>query len=274
MIMHRTDQAAAIRALRNAAPYMRLYKGKTFVVKAGGGVFGDADVTRSLIEQIAILHYFGVRVIFVHGGGSSRASYRNRYLAARLRLAGWATLRVDLLGESEREADAQGAMRFDIDRITRRLSRATRWCLDARVAGVGRLVLFGASTGAAAAVGVAVRLRPDVSAVIARAGRIDLADHLLPQVDVPALLVVGEDDTATLQLTRASARRLRGAFTLEVVRGAGHTFEEDGALGSVGEVVTSWLARQRRLATIRRLWTAPSLWPATRRGRIVARSSV
>lgn len=69
MIMHRTDQAAAIRALRNAAPYMRLYKGKTFVVKAGGGVFGDADVTRSLIEQIAILHYFGVRVIFVHGGG-------------------------------------------------------------------------------------------------------------------------------------------------------------------------------------------------------------
>jgi acetylglutamate kinase len=69
MIMHRTDQAAAIRALRNAAPYMRLYKGKTFVVKAGGGVFGDADTTRSLIEQIAILHYFGVRVIFVHGGG-------------------------------------------------------------------------------------------------------------------------------------------------------------------------------------------------------------
>ena len=69
MIMHRTDQAAAIRALRNAAPYMRLYKGKTFVVKAGGGVFGDVDTTRSLIEQIAILHYFGVRVIFVHGGG-------------------------------------------------------------------------------------------------------------------------------------------------------------------------------------------------------------
>lgn len=69
MIMHRTDQAAAIRALRNAAPYMRLYKGKTFVVKAGGGVFGEVETTRSLIEQIAILHYFGVRVIFVHGGG-------------------------------------------------------------------------------------------------------------------------------------------------------------------------------------------------------------
>jgi acetylglutamate kinase len=69
MIMHRTDQAAAIRALRNAAPYMRLYKGKTFVVKAGGGVFGEVETTRALMEQIAILHYFGVRVIFVHGGG-------------------------------------------------------------------------------------------------------------------------------------------------------------------------------------------------------------
>ena len=69
MIMNRVDQTAAIRALKNAAPYMRLYKGKTFVVKAGGGVFGDVEMTRALIEQIGILHYFGVRVVFVHGGG-------------------------------------------------------------------------------------------------------------------------------------------------------------------------------------------------------------
>ncbi len=69
MMMTRTDQSIAVKALRNAAPYMRLYKGKTFVVKAGGGVFGDVDATRGLIEQIAILHYFGVRVVFVHGGG-------------------------------------------------------------------------------------------------------------------------------------------------------------------------------------------------------------
>ena len=69
MIMHRGDQALAIRALKNAAPYIRMYKGKTFVVKAGGGVFADVASTRVLIEQIAILHYFGVRVVFVHGGG-------------------------------------------------------------------------------------------------------------------------------------------------------------------------------------------------------------
>ncbi len=69
MIMHRSDQALAIRALKSAAPYIRMYKGKTFVVKAGGGVFADTQATRLLIEQIAILHYFGVRVVLVHGGG-------------------------------------------------------------------------------------------------------------------------------------------------------------------------------------------------------------
>jgi acetylglutamate kinase len=69
MIMHRGDQTLAIRALKSAAPYIRMYKGKTFVVKAGGGVFADAESTRSLVEQIGILHYFGVRVVLVHGGG-------------------------------------------------------------------------------------------------------------------------------------------------------------------------------------------------------------
>jgi acetylglutamate kinase len=69
MILHRSDHAAMIRALRSAAPYIRLYKGKIFVVKAGGAVFGDAAMTRALIEQIAILHYLGVRVVMVHGGG-------------------------------------------------------------------------------------------------------------------------------------------------------------------------------------------------------------
>jgi acetylglutamate kinase len=69
MILNRSDQALAIRALKNAAPYIRMYKGKTFVVKAGGGVFADTESTRVLIEQIAILHYFGVRAVVVHGGG-------------------------------------------------------------------------------------------------------------------------------------------------------------------------------------------------------------
>jgi acetylglutamate kinase len=69
MILHRSEHAASIRALRSAVPYIRLYKGRTFIIKAGGGVFGDPALTRALIEQIAILHYLGVRVVMVHGGG-------------------------------------------------------------------------------------------------------------------------------------------------------------------------------------------------------------
>jgi acetylglutamate kinase len=69
MIMHRSDQALAIHALKSAAPYIRMFKGKTFVVKVGGGVFADENATRVLVEQIAILHFFGVRVVLVHGGG-------------------------------------------------------------------------------------------------------------------------------------------------------------------------------------------------------------
>jgi acetylglutamate kinase len=69
MIRHRGDQALAIRALRSAAPYIRMYKGRTFVVKAGGGVFAEVSTTRALVEQIGILHNFGVRVVLVHGGG-------------------------------------------------------------------------------------------------------------------------------------------------------------------------------------------------------------
>src|SRR5690348_4316656 len=69
MMLHRADQSATIRALRNASPYVRLFKGKVFVIKAGGGVFDDLALLRSLIEQIAILHYLGIRVVLVHGGG-------------------------------------------------------------------------------------------------------------------------------------------------------------------------------------------------------------
>jgi acetylglutamate kinase len=69
VITTRTDQTAAIRALKSAAPYIRMYKGKTFVIKAGGGVFGNPALTQSLMEQISILHYMGVRVVMVHGGG-------------------------------------------------------------------------------------------------------------------------------------------------------------------------------------------------------------
>jgi putative phosphoribosyl transferase len=186
-------------------------------------------------------------VILAHGGGSSRNSYRNRYLAARLRQAGWATMRVDLLLEREQAEDAvDGDARFDIPRIATRLLRAVEWAAQESVPGARRIVLFGASTGAAAALVVAAT-RPDlVIGVVSRGGRVDLAGPALRAVRASVFLIVGGADADTLERTRESAPRLAGPSRLTVIPGAGHTFEEPGALGGVGEHVVRWLGRLGR----------------------------
>jgi len=189
-------------------------------------------------------------VVLAHGGGSSRNSYRNRYLAGRLRGAGWATLRIDLLLEHEQAADAvTGDARFDVPRIADRLIAAVDWAVRERVPGGDCLVLFGASTGAAAALVAAARRPTLVAGVASRGGRVDLAGDAWREVRAPAILIVGAADTDTLRSSRAVVPRLGGATRLTVIRGAGHTFDEPGALGAVGEHVVGWLeglSRRRR----------------------------
>ena len=63
------DRAIVVSALKHAAPYIRLFKGKVFVIKAGGEVFADPDMTNALMEQVGILHQVGIRVVLIHGGG-------------------------------------------------------------------------------------------------------------------------------------------------------------------------------------------------------------
>ena len=185
-------------------------------------------------------------VILAHGGGSSRKSYRNRYLAGRLRDAGWATLRLDLLLAREQvDDDRDACARFDIRRIAGRLLAAAEWAARERLPGSHRVVLFGASTGAAAAL-VAAATRPDlIAAVASRGGRVDLAGAALRAVRAPVIMIVGSEDTDTLRRTRESAAAMRCPTRLTIVRGAGHTFEEPGTLGPVGEAVVKWLKRYR-----------------------------
>lgn len=179
-------------------------------------------------------------VVFAHGSGSSRLSPRNQAVARRLEREQLATLLVDLL--TEREARDRAAV-FDIGLLTTRLLHAVGWLREDARLGRLPLGLFGASTGAAAALGAAARLGDDVAAVVSRGGRPDLAGEHLPLVRAPTLLIVGGEDHQVLELNRRAAARLRAPHELIVVPGAGHLFEEPGALEAVASLAAQWFAR-------------------------------
>lgn len=181
-------------------------------------------------------------VVFVHGSGSGRRSPRNRAVAQALQRAGFATLLFDLLDESEQALDARTSeLRFDIALLATRLVAVTDWIATRRELAELSLAYFGASTGAAAAL-VAAAARPHrVAAVVSRGGRVDLADRALGLVRAPTLLVVGSDDETVLELNEHAVDELECEKALYVVEGAGHLFEEPGALDTVIELTCSWL---------------------------------
>jgi putative phosphoribosyl transferase len=183
-------------------------------------------------------------VLFAHGSGSSRASPRNRSVAWYLNGIGLATMLVDLLTPDEEQVDQQTAeLRFDIPMLARRLVGVARWLGEQdRTAGLP-LGLFGASTGAAAALIAAADLPDRVQAVVSRGGRPDLAAERLADVRAPTLLLVGERDPQVLEMNRDAQRRITGAVCrLEVVPLATHLFEEPGALERVAELAGQWFA--------------------------------
>lgn len=184
-------------------------------------------------------------VIFAHGSGSSRLSVRNRAVASALNGQGLATLLVDLLTPEENEKDASTeAYRFDLTLLARRLVEITRWARS-KDSGVDALPLgyFGSSTGAAAALLAAGALPNEVSSVVSRGGRVDLATGVLDLLRTPVLLMVGGRDHAVLELNRAYAARLMAPHALTIIPGAGHLFEETGALEQVCEETARWFLR-------------------------------
>ena len=180
-------------------------------------------------------------VAFAHGSGSSRHSPRNRAVARVLQEAGLGTLLLDLLTEREERTDAE--LRFDIALLGERLIAAVDW-LDAHPATRGMpLGLFGASTGAAAAL-IAAAERPDrISAVVSRGGRVDMAGDAITRVRAPVLLIVGGYDEEVLALNRAVAARLAAPHRLEVIPGATHLFAEANALETVARSARDWFLR-------------------------------
>ena len=183
-------------------------------------------------------------VIFAHGSGSSRHSPRNRAVARRLHEARLATLLFDLLTEGEQAADqSSGRFRFDILLLARRLADTVdavtrRWETANMTIG-----LFGASTGAAAALIAAAERTEEIAAIVSRGGRPDLAAESLAQVSAPTLLIVGEMDRDVIKLNRAAYEQLSTEKRLEIVSGATHLFEEPGALETVADLAAEWFGR-------------------------------
>ncbi len=186
-------------------------------------------------------------VLFAHGSGSSRHSPRNREVAAGLRTAALGTLLIDLLTEEEEQQDLRTAeLRFDILLLGRRLVAAIDWLEQWYGTQSLPVVLFGASTGAGAALVAAAERPGRVAAVVSRGGRPDLAGDALDAVRAPVLLIVGGRDQHVLRLNEEAARRLHTPHTLHVVSGATHLFEEPGTLDQVTETARQWCDERLR----------------------------
>jgi putative phosphoribosyl transferase len=198
---------------------------------AGASLNGDLSVPD---------HARGV-VVFVHGSGSSRFSRRNRAVADRLLRVQLATLLLDLLTEPEERTDAVTAeFRFDIPLLAERTTGVVDWIMGWTETALLPMGLFGASTGAAAAL-IAAADRPGiVRAVVSRGGRPDLAEAALERVAAPTLLIVGSLDEPVIELNRQAMTRLSGVSDLQIVPGATHLFEEPGALDEVARLATTW----------------------------------
>jgi putative phosphoribosyl transferase len=201
----------------------------------------DAGVLEGMLELPANLRGL---VVFAHGSGSSRLSPRNNFVAEALHKSGLGTLLVDLLTPDEQ---AVHAARFDIALLTRRLAAAFEWVDESRAADGVPAGLFGASTGASAALQLAAAKADKIAAVVSRGGRPDLAgSEALEAVRAPTLLIVGGADDVVLDLNRAAYAHLRCEKRLDVIPGATHLFEEPGALSHVAQLARDWFLRHLR----------------------------
>jgi putative phosphoribosyl transferase len=189
----------------------------------------------------------GGLVLFAHGSGSGRFSPRNQYVAKEFNKAKIGALLFDLLTREEEEEDIVTAeYRFNIGLLAERLIAATKWLKRDPQTRNFAFGYFGASTGAAAALIAAAKLPNDISAVVSRGGRPDLATGYLPQVVAPTLLLVGGLDTEVIELNRQAMEQMTAKKKLVIIPGATHLFEEPGTLEEVAEFSKDWFARYLR----------------------------
>lgn len=179
-------------------------------------------------------------VVFAHGAGSNRLSPRNRYVADVLQKDGFATLLLDLISEKEEQLNVSGRLSFDIALLAGRVDAGVEFVLQDRRLSKLSMGLFGASTGAAAALVAAVQRPETIGAIVARGGRPDLARHVLSEVQPPTLLIVGSEDAPVLEKNEQATAGLTTQKKLVIIQGATHLFEEPGTLEKVAEHARAW----------------------------------
>ncbi len=199
---------------------------------------------KTLLADLVLPARDGRMVIFAHGSGSGRHSPRNREVGRRLRALGLGTLLLDLLDSQEAQVDeATHELRFNIPLLTERLIAAVDWWTSHFGPAEGSLGLFGASTGGAVALLTAVERPTAVGAVVLRGARSDMAGASAARVRCPTLFLVGEHDESIHDVNERTRSLLTGEHRLIVVPGAGHLFEEPGALEVVARETTEWFDR-------------------------------
>lgn len=179
-------------------------------------------------------------VLFAHGSGSSRFSPRNNYVAKILQEGHLATLLVDLLTKNE---DLDYDMRFDIDLLAQRLIKITDWLTENEETKNLKIGYFGASTGAAAAIKAAAVEKNNISAVVSRGGRVDLAEKQLSEVKAPILLIVGANDDFVVEANEFALKKINNIKQLSLIPNATHLFEEPGTLEEVAKQTTQWFVK-------------------------------
>lgn len=179
-------------------------------------------------------------VLFAHGSGSSRFSPRNVFVAEVLQNNNLATLLIDLLSKVE---DLDYERRFDIDLLAERLIKITDWLKENEESKSFKIGYFGASTGAAAAIKAAVVRKNEISAIVSRGGRVDLAESELSRIESPILFIVGENDDFVLELNEIAYKKTNCEKELSIIPDATHLFEEPGALEEVAAQATKWFSK-------------------------------
>lgn len=196
---------------------------------------------RNLSGNLTLPDYSTALVLFVHGSGSSRHSPRNQFVARTLNNAGLATLLFDLLTPEEEATDLRTREhRFNISLLAKRLVHATKWAKQQEQIRDLDIGYFGSSTGGGAALVAAAEIPHAVGAVVSRGGRPDLAADALGKVKTPTLLIVGGNDDVVIELNEMARDRMQCEVKLEIVPGATHLFEEQGALEKVAKLASNW----------------------------------